>query len=405
MNGLQTNQDLPSIRPENVDALVEILSGANADGTKVEVTGGGTKRTLGDAVIADAVLDLSGYSGIELYEPEELVIRVRAGTSLGEVRETLAAKNQHLGFEPPSYARFFGGPAGSDTIGGIIACNLGGPRRIQAGAPRDAILGVEGVNGRGEFFKGGGRTVKNVTGYDVPKLMTGSFGVLAALTTVTLKVLPAFPHEVTLLLSGLDDVSATELLGDILRAPADISGAAHLGGSHRDAPVTALRLDGFADTVAAHEDEVRSRLRTKADIKKIVDAESRHFWRELRDLSSFSEDQDACVWRLMLPNTHAAKVVEAVGGEAIYDWGGSLVFLRMEAREAEARARALRTMVGKVGGSACLFRGPPALRREIGTFQPRTRGLSQLGERVRQMFDPNAILNPGKLGAAVVSGA
>jgi glycolate oxidase FAD binding subunit len=400
MTSIQTSQTPPRLRPESIDALVQVISEAHAVSRRLEIIGGGTKRALGDPVAADAVLDMSGLAGIDFYEPEELVIKVQAGTSVAEIREALAERKQHLAFEPPGYATFFGDPSATDTIGGIVACNLAGPRRIQAGAPRDAVLGVEGVNGRGEVFKGGGRTVKNVTGYDIPKLMTGSFGVLAALTSVTLKVLPASPCEVTLLLTGLDDAKATELLADALGMPADISAAAHLGGNRGDAPVTALRLEGFQDSVAAREAELESRLHKVSDVRTIAAEESRDFWRKLRDLSSYAADPHACVWRLMLPGTQAARVVNAMGGEAIYDWGGSEVFLLMEAGKAEEQAPALRTMVGEAGGNACLFRAPTELRRRVGAFQPRPKALQELGERVRQMFDPNGILNPGKLGAA-----
>jgi glycolate oxidase FAD binding subunit len=401
MISTQTSQRPPRFCPQGIDELVQIISEAHAASRRLEIVGGGTKRSLGDPVAADAVLDMSELAGIDFYEPEELVIKVQAGTSVAEIREALAAKKQHLAFEPPDYATFFGDPNATDTIGGIVACNLAGPRRIQVGAPRDAVLGVEGVNGRGEVFKGGGRTVKNVTGYDIPKLMTGSFGVLAALTSVTLKVLPAPPREITLLLTGLNDAKATELLADALGMPADISAAAHLGGGRgSDMPVTALRLEGFQESVTAREAELESRLHKVSDVRAIGDEESRDFWRKLRDLSSFAADPDACVWRLMLPGTQAARVVNAIGGEAVYDWGGSEVFIRMEAGKAEEHAQALRTMVGEAGGNACLFRAPTELRQRVGAFQPRPKALQDLGERVRQMFDPNGILNPGKLGAA-----
>jgi glycolate oxidase FAD binding subunit len=405
MNSMQINRTPTHFHPENVDGLIEMISEAHTVGTRLELVGGGTKRSLGDPVAADVVLDLSRLSGIEFYEPEELVIKVRAGTSLAELREILAAKKQHLAFEPPDYAAFFGNASATTTIGGIVACNLAGPRRIQAGAPRDAILGVEGVNGRGEAFKGGGRTVKNVTGYDIPKLMTGSFGVLAALSSVTLKVLPAPSYEVTLLLSGLDDVKATELLADLLGTPADLSAAAHLGGVREDAALTALRLEGFRGPVAARKAELESRLRKMSDVRTIAEDESRSFWRGLRDLSSFSTDADESVWRLMLPGTQAARAVNTVGGEAIYDWGGSEVFIRTETRKVEEHAAALRAMVGNIGGNACLFRAPAAARRQVGTFQPRTKALTELGERVRRMFDPSGILNPGKLAMASGEGA
>jgi glycolate oxidase FAD binding subunit len=401
MNNVQTIRTPPSFHPESTAALADIISDACATNTRLEIIGGGTTRTFGDPVTADAVLDLSRLSGIDFYEPEELVIKVRSGTSVAEIRDVLAAKKQHLAFEPPDYAAFFGKLSATGSIGGIIASNFAGPRRIQAGAPRDAILGVEGVNGRGEAFKGGGRTVKNVTGYDIPKLMTGSFGVLAALSSVTLKVLPAPPCEVTLLLSGLDDVKATELLSDILGTPADLSAAAHLGGTRSGALVTALRLEGISESVTARQGELENRLRKLSDVRTITAEESRAFWRGLRDLSSFSGEPAACVWRLMLPSTKAAQVVNAVGGQAIYGWGGSEVFLRTEPGKTVEHAQTIRSMVGEAGGNACLFRVPAALRRQIGTFQPRTEALSALRERVRQIFDPNGILNPGKIAAPV----
>jgi glycolate oxidase FAD binding subunit len=406
MSSIQTIQTPLRYCPKDPDELVQTIFDANAVGRRLEIVGGGTKRSLGDPVAADAVLDMSGLAGIDFYEPEELVIKVQAGTSVAEIREALAEKKQHLAFEPPDYATLFGDPRAIDTIGGIVACNLAGPRRILAGAPRDAVLGVEGVNGRGETFKGGGRTVKNVTGYDIPKLMTGSFGVLAALTSVTLKVLPAPPREITLLLTGLNDAKGTELLMEVLSMPADISAAAHLGGRRSDAPVTALRLEGFQDSVDARATELESRLHKLSDVRTIEAEESRDFWGKLRGLSSFAADPDACVWRLMLKGTWAARVVNAIGGEAVYDWGGSEVFIRMEAANVEEYAPVLRALMGEVGGgNACLFRAPADLRRRVGAFQPRPKALQELGERVRQTFDPNGILNPGKLGAVGTNGA
>ena len=391
------------VRPQNTDDLVQVILEANISGQPFEIAGGGTKRSFGELVKADAVLDMSGLSGIEFYEPEELVIKVRAGTPVSAIRETLAANAQHLAFEPPDYAAFFGDD-GADTVGGVIACNLAGPRRILAGAARDAVLGVEGVNGRGESFKGGGRTVKNVTGYDLPRLLTGSFGVLAALTTITLKVHPRPPWEATLLLSGLDDAKAVGLLSEVLRLPFEISAAIHLGGGRTEAPTTALRLEGFSESVAGRQAEIEQRLRKIADVRTIVGDESSQFWRGVRDLSSFAADQGSCVWRLALPCAQAARMVQMLGGEAIYDWGGCQVFVRSTAARAEEQAGALRNEVGAVGGNACLLRAPANSRRKIGTFQPRPEALQHLGERVRRTFDPSGLLNPGKLGA-VTGGA
>lgn len=384
-------------RPESTDELVQVIREANVSGQSFEIVSGGTKRSFGDPVKADAVLNLSGLSGIEFYEPQELVIKVRAGTPVADVREALAAHDQHLAFEPPDYADFFGGH-GVDTIGGIVACNLAGPRRILVGAVRDAVLGVEGVNGRGESFKGGGRTVKNVTGYDIPRLLTGSFGVLAALTTVTLKVQPRPRSETTILLSGLDDAKALGVLGDMLRLPFEVSAAAHFGGGGANAPMTALRLEGFSDSVAGRKAELDQKLQKIADVHTIVGDESSHFWRSTRDLSAFADDQNACVWRLAVPCTEGARIVKTLGGDAIFDWGGCQIFVRTTVAKIEEQAIALRNEVAAVGGSACLLRAPMDSRRKIATFHPKTTALQHLGERVRQMFDPGGLLNPGKLG-------
>ncbi|MBM2773568.1 glycolate oxidase subunit GlcE [Burkholderia territorii] len=390
----------PRVSPRDAAELVDAVADANRHGRTFELVGGGTKRGFGEPVHAHTLLDLSGLSGIDFYEPEELVIKVRAGTPIEVVRAALAEHRQQLAFEPPDYGALFGGAPARGTIGGIVACNLAGPRRVLSGAVRDAVLGVEGVSGRGETFKAGGRTVKNVTGYDVPRLLTGSFGTLAALTAVTLKLQPAWPDECTLLVDGLDDGAATGLLADALRLPFEVSGAAHVGGVRRDpsaAPTTALRLEGPAASVAARAAELAQRVGRSLAIRTIGGDASRAFWRALRDLQAFADDRDACIWRLMLPGTQAARVVAAVGGDAIYDWGGSVVFARTDAAAVAAQAAALRQAVAAAGGHACLLRAPAALRRTVGAFHPRQANLRALGERVRTMFDPNRVFNPGRL--------
>ncbi|MGU7772609.1 glycolate oxidase subunit GlcE [Burkholderia sp. MR1-5-21] len=397
MSEIAAGTTLERIHPRDTADLVDIIADANPHARSFEIVGGGTKRAFGEPVRADALLDLSAMSGIDFYEPEELVIKVRAGTPVATVRAALAAHRQQLAFEPPDYGAFFGGELERDTIGGIVACNLAGPRRILSGAARDAVLGVEGVNGRGEAFKGGGRTVKNVTGYDVPRLMTGSFGTLAALASVTLKVQPAWPDEITLLADGLDDETAIGWLGDALRLPFEVSAAAHVGGFLGDPPTTALRLEGFGASVAGRRTELVQRVGRVAPLRMIDGDASRTFWRALRDLHAFAGDRDACVWRLMLPATHAPRIVASLGGQAIYDWGGSLVFVRTDAAGVAAQSATLRQAVEAAGGQACLFRAPAALRREVRAFHPRPAGLRALGERVRQTFDPNCVLNPGRL--------
>ncbi len=388
------------LTPNHAGDVAEIVREANTSRQRCEIVGGRTKRSLGSPVDADFQLDLSAIAGVEMYEPEELVLKVRAGTPVSDIRQVLAKRNQQLAFEPPQYAALFGNSTSEDTIGGIVACNLSGPRRILSGSVRDAVLGIEGVNGRGETFKGGGRTVKNVTGYDIPRLLTGSFGVLAVITSITLKIHPAPAREVTLVLTGLSDTVAIQVLSGALKMPLDISAAVHLSGRCCDS-ITAVRLEGFSESVAARERELGKYLEKMGPITSIGGDESTAFWRRQRDLSDFASDPAACVWRLLLPVTKAARVVAAIRGEVLYDWGGSQIFIKTSEEGARTQATFLRTLAGEVGGSACLFKAQAALRLDLGTFQPRPRAYQELAERIRTSFDPNSVLNPGKL--AVVS--
>jgi len=387
------------LRPEHADEVAAIVREANASHQSVEILGGGTKRSLGNPVSADAQLDVSAIQGIDLYEPEELIIKVRAGTPMSQIRAALAEKRQHLAFDPPSYAAFFGDSEADDTIGGIVSCNLSGSRRISTGSVRDAVLGIEGVNGLGEAFKGGGRTVKNVTGYDLPKLLTGSFGIFAIITSVTLKVQPLPEQQVTLQLTGLNDPKAIQVLADVLRLPLDISAAAHVAG-RSSPPITALRLEGFAASVAARKQELDKHLRQFGDVTSIDGDESAAFWRHQRDLSDFASDSQACLWRLLLPADHAARIVATIGGEVLYEWGGSQTFVRATEEKARREASALRALVSEVGGSAGLFKAPIGLRRELGACHPPPKAYGVLLERLRSSFDPNDILNPDKLAVA-----
>jgi glycolate oxidase FAD binding subunit len=391
------------LTPNHIDDVAEIVREANAACQRCEIVGGGTKRSLGNPVEADLQLDLSAIAGIEMYEPEELVLKVRAGTPVSHIRQLLAKRNQQLAFEPPQYAALFGNCTAEDTIGGIVACNLSGPRRILSGSVRDAVLGIEAINGRGEAFKGGGRTVKNVTGYDIPRILTGSFGVLAAITSITLKVHPAPAQEVTLVLTGLSDAKAIQVLSGALTMPLDISAAVHLSG-RLSAAVTAVRLEGFAESVAARAGELRKYLQKMGAVTTMAGDGSGAFWRRQRDLSDFASDPAACVWRLLLPVNKAAQVVAAIRGEVLYDWGGSQIFIKTSVEGTQSQAAVLRTLAGEVGGSACLFKAPAALRLDLGTFQPRSRAHQELAERIRTSFDPNSVLNPGKL-AVVGRGA
>src|SRR3954465_4424142 len=251
-----------TLKPRDGKDVEAAVQWALAEGKTLEVMGQGSKRAIGRAAQWDLSLDLSDLSGVTLYEPEELILSAKAGTPIAEVEALLAKHNQELAFEPMDYGPVFGGAPGAGTIGGTLGANLSGPRRIKAGAARDHFLGVPAVSGRGETFKSGGRVVKNVTGYDLCKVLAGSWGTLAVMTDVTVKVLPRAETEQTLLLLGLDDAQAAQAMSVAMGSSNDVSGAAHLPASvaarvaatgQADA-ATLLRIEGIKPSVAPRID-------------------------------------------------------------------------------------------------------------------------------------------------------
>ncbi|HEX9699490.1 MAG TPA: FAD-binding protein, partial [Acidobacteriota bacterium] len=215
-------------RPDSGAQLAELVAWAAAEEAPLEIVGRGSKQGFGRPVQAAHGLDLSALAGITLYEPEELVLAAHAGTPLAEIEAALAAQNQHLAFEPPDLGPLLGHEADDGSIGGVLACNLSGPRRLKSGAARDHFLGVAAVSGRGEVFKSGGRVVKNVTGYDLCKLLAGSHGTLAVMTDVTVKVMPRPEKTRTVMVFGQDDRQALVVMTQALNSPHEVSGAAHL---------------------------------------------------------------------------------------------------------------------------------------------------------------------------------
>lgn len=390
------------LKPDNADQVAEVVAWAVSEAKPLEVAGHGTKRRIGRAAQYELTLDLSGLTGVTLYEPEELVLSARAGTPLSEIQEQLAAKNQELAFEPPDLSRLLGEDGGAGTIGGTVACNLAGPRRIKAGAARDHFLGVNAVSGRGETFKSGGRVVKNVTGYDLCKLLAGSWGTLAVMTDVTLKVLPAAESEETLMVTGLDPARACAAMSAAMGSSCEVSGAAHVpaalsaAGKH----VTALRLEGIAPSIAYRADQLTNILDEHGTVERLGETESRAFWRSVRDVHLLSDGQDRLVWRISVPPMEGGDLLgeleEAHGARGFLDWAGGLVWLDLDA-ETGAEAGAVRAAVARKGGHATLIRAPKAVRSAVDVFQPEAEALRALSRRLKQGFDPSGILNPGRM--------
>ncbi len=341
-----------------------MIQGAQA----LQIKGGGT-RGVGRAV--GEVLDTSGLSGVELYEPGALTLVARAGTSLAEIETLLASERQRLAFEVPDLRALLGRD-GASTIGGVVAANASGPRRVQVGACRDALLGVRFVDGRGDVIKNGGRVMKNVTGYDLVKLMAGSQGALGVLSEVSFKVQAVPDAEITL----IAERSLPQGLADLRRAlgsPYDISGAAWAQGR------AMIRIEGMAGSVtyrAAKLQELLGFEQAKAD------------WAEVRDVTAFAGRAGA-VWKISIKPTEAAALIEHIGLEAICDWGGGLVWLLDPSGTADVR--------GAIGafGHATLMRSTPGMTQP--TFHPEAPTIAALTAGLRAKFDPRSIFNPGMI--------
>lgn len=393
--------------PRDAADVLDAVRAALAVRTPLELVGRGSRRGFGRPTAAAARLDLSALSGVRIYEPAELVLTADVATPLSELEALLAANGQQLAFEPPDLGPLWGAGEGSGSLGGALSVGLGGPRRPFAGAPRDHFLGFKGVNGFGEPFAAGGRVVKNVTGYDLPKLMAGAFGVLAVLTEVTLKVLPAAAETDTLAIAGLSPRAAFALLRQAVETSPAVSGAAFLpapaAGRTPGAPfgpraTTLVRLEGFGPAVEAAGGALLQQLPPGAEAMTLDPAESRRLWRAVGGAWAFA-DLAAPVWRLSIPPSAAFDIGHALnraGLELFYfDWAGGLIWAC--APEAPDGGVAVLRAPLPPGAHATLVRGPDSLRAAIAPFQPLAPAVMALQARLKARFDPAGIFNPGRM--------
>ena len=384
-----------TIKPRDAKELRQAVEWALNDGVTLDVRGQGSKLAIGKPMTCDQVLDLSGLSGIVDYAPEELVVTLRAGTPMREVEALLAQRNQMLAFEPPDLGPLLGQEAGQGTLVGAVMGNLAGPRRISAGAARDHLLGFSGVNGRGEAFKSGGKVMKNVTGYDLSKLLAGSWGTLAVLDEVSVKVLPAPDQTRTLVLRDLSDEAAVKAMCTAMGSPHDVSGAAHVDGR------TALRLEGVAPSVEARLKGMRDLFAGVTRMEELGTLESRAFWRDVRDLMPLSTSGDDVVWKISCPPTEGPAIVTRIkahrpSAKAFYDWSGGLIWLALP-ETVDADHLIVRSALGSTGGHAILIRAAANIRARVPVFQPQPAALQALTSRVKESFDPKRLFNRGRM--------
>ena len=408
--------------PTTLDELREAVAEALAAAEPLELVAGGSKRGLGRPLQVPRILDLSRLSGIRDYQPAELVLTAAAATPLAEIEAALGPARQMLAFEPPDWRKLLGGD-GEPTLGGALACNLSGPRRIKSGAARDHFLGFRGVSGRGEVFKSGGKVVKNVTGYDLSKLLAGSYGTLAALEEVTVKVMPRPEHTETVVLCGLKPSAAAAVMSRALNSPYEVSGAAYLpagaamlstaAGLTDTSGIAAFRLEGPAPSVAFRRERLLAELAADCERAVLEDDASIAFWRAIRDVEPLADLPDRAVWRVSVAPGRGAALGKAIARSAeatwFADWGGGLLWVAVALGHGRAgdepaedggagliRA-AIRGPDGHGGGHATLIKAPAALRGAVPVFEPQPPALAALSTRVKESFDPRHILNPGRM--------
>jgi glycolate oxidase FAD binding subunit len=410
--------DILKIRDaSDVEAVVRA---AIAGEQPLEIVGHGSKRLIGQPMATNALLDISALNAVSSYEPNELIITVQAGAPLADVSSLIDSKSQQFAFEPMDTGPLLG-TTDHGTIGGMIAAGLAGPRRIRAGGARDHLLGAHAVSGFGDSFKTGGKVVKNVTGYDLCKLLAGSWGTLAVMTEVTLKVMPKPESERTLVLRGLDDIAANRAMTSALGSPFDVSAAAHVPasalrpsvagldrlGSPREA-VTLVRLEGIPASATHRAGSLAKTLDPFGKAEMLEDAASTEAWRAIRDVAPFAAHGPLGawpVWRIVCPPASGGALGQSLaretGGEVIYDWGGGLIWAALPPSP-DAQAALVRQRVNSAGGHAMLLRATDDVRGKVDVFHPQNAGVAALGERVRQSFDPKRVLNRGRMirGAA-----
>jgi glycolate oxidase FAD binding subunit len=395
--------------PPDEAGIAAAVSAAAASGEPLLVCGNGTKLKMLRPVPAARSLSVRNLTGVTLHAPKELVISARAGTVLSELEAVVAADGQHIIAEPPDLTAMVGGETAAQTLGGVVATNLSGPRRVAWGAMRDHVMGVRAVNGTGEVIRSGGRVLKNVTGLDLCKLLTGSHGTLAVLTEITLKVLPAPETTGSLVIAGLEAGPGVAALSAALGSPYGVSGAAWLpaeaaslvpGLAALGASVAVMRIEDFRASVAYRLDRLRGDLGGRSTL--LADAESRAVWRAVRDAVPLPAAPEDAVWRVSVRPSAGPGVLAALapaGVRGFLDWGGGLVWLAGASNAATHEAVKRAALAG--GGTWMVLRARDPLRTAVDVMPPEPPPLAAITRRVKAAFDPHGILNPGRLYAGL----
>ncbi|HKJ60620.1 MAG TPA: FAD-binding protein [Hyphomicrobiales bacterium] len=407
--------------PADENELSALILQAGEQSHPLEICGSRTKRSIGRPMQTAARLSMRGMSGIMLYEPTELVLSARTGTPLDDIEALLEENGQELAFEPSRWEHIIPPSPGASaraeplaTIGGIFATNSSGPRRILRGSARDHLIGIRAVNGLGEIIKSGGRVMKNVTGYDLSRGLAGTWGTLAALTEVTMKVMPKAAETGSLVILNLPDEAAVNAMCEAMKLPYEVSGTVHLPAefvarltnpdiAQLGVPITVLRIENFPEAVSRRISELREKLKPCGEIYQLDHDRSRSFWKDIRTMK-FLGQGEAPVWRLSTAPDRAPGLVSTLRNHTdchvAYEWSGGLIWLELPP-STDAGATIIRRVIAEFEADAMLVRAGQSARAAVDVFHPLPEAHMALIRRMKDAFDPKRILNPGRIYAGI----
>ena len=407
---LDFNQNI--FNPSSREEIAEIIRNCYKKNIPLEINGSKSKNKIGRNFQAEKTLDLASYSGIIDYKPEELYIKVKAGTPINSIIEELDKHDQQLAFEPVDFGFLFNGKSNNGTIGGVISCNFAGPRRFKVGSARDHLLGFQGINGKGEIIKSGGTVVKNVTGYDLCKLISGSFGTLSVLTELSVKVLPKPQSSKTLIINNPHIKKAIEYLGTALSSSSDPSGGVFYPEqfdqsftfndlTHKGA-LTAIRIEGPSNSVDHRIKNLSAELGLLENEYSILESvQTKIFWNKTKNLEIFSNSKKNLL-RIVVPISETLSVLQKMKPYEInyfLDWGGSLIWVELEKISLKI-LREIKDITQRHSGYFTIIKVEDDLKAsaDIFTIDPIKYKIS---EKIKKSFDPKRIFNPGKMYSGI----
>ena len=415
-----TSQDSNIVFPEKETEVADIIKKSYKSNIPIEIIGSGSKNKIGKFLQCGKTLNLSKLEGVVEYYPEELYIKVKSGTKIDKIEKELGKNKQQLAFEPIDFGHLFLGKSNCGTAGGQVACNFSGPRRFKDGSTRDHILGFRAVNGRGEIIKSGGTVVKNVTGYDLSKLMCGSYGTLAALTEITFKVLPMPEESKTLIIHNLNISNAPDYLAKAISSPNEVSGASFLpvdplcdncdmnientfklNDLKYKGSMTSLRVEGSKKSINERIANLKKVLEiANSNISILETLQSEIFWKKIRNLEFFSLTKNN-ILRIVIPPAECTQLIYElpINFKYFIDWGGAVIW--MEACDLlEQKFESIRKKVVKHDGHISMIKYSSHLPyvEDVFTINSVRFNISQ---SIKKSFDPKRILNPGKMHTGI----